>query len=654
MSRFLSRFSVKRQIGLIAAIGVFGLMALGATYLFSNWQLAQMQARIDGARTADNILTEMESGLFEAKQIETDFLRHHTEAAVGAHAARVKDIVDKAELLALSLDDPALNSKAEALGPALRSYGDRFAKMGAAQRVLGFDDDSGLLGTMRKSATDVEKQLDAHDELRLQNLLLMMLRIEKNFLLRHDPKTGEEMKQSYNDFVELLPIAKISPSMRDSVASKMEAYQKDFQAMYEGALAVDSDAKALDKAYGDIQATLPVIAKAVRDADHAANTAMQRLQKTASVLMYGTIIVVTLLVALIGFVVGRGVSAPILGMTQAMTKLAGGDKTIEIPGFGRADEIGNMASAVQVFKDSMIRADELAGEQRTAQERREKRAQRMEASIKSFDQSVSGLLQTLADAASQLQSTARAMSTTAESTNHRAAAAASAANQASANVQTVAGAAEELSATINEISRQVTESTQIAGKAAEDASTTNMQMQNLAATAQKIGDVVKLINDIAGQTNLLALNATIEAARAGEAGKGFAVVASEVKSLATQTSKATEDISAQVKAIPGATADSVRAIEGITGTIGRINEIATTIASAVEEEGAATREIARSVQEASQGTTEVSTNIAGVTQAAGDTSSAATQVQEAAANLASQGERLRAEVDRFLADLRAA
>jgi len=654
MSRLLSRFSVKRQIGLIAAIGVFGLMVLGATYLFSNWQLSQMQARIDSSRTADNLLTEMDAGLFEAKQLETDFLRRHTESAIAAHAARVQDIVAKADLLALSLDDASLNAKAETLTPALRGYGERFAKMAAAQRVLGLDDNSGLLGTMRKSATDVEKQLDAHDELRLQNLLLMMLRIEKNFLLRHDPKTGEEMKQAYNDFVELLPIAKISPAMRESVATKMDAYQKDFQAMYQGALAVDADSQALDKAYGDIQATLPVIATAVRDADHAANTAMQRLQKTASVMMYGTITIITLAVALIGFLVGRGVSAPILGMAQAMTKLAGGDKTIDIPGVGQTNEIGNMAAAVQVFKDSMIRADELASEQRTAQERREKRSQRMEASIKSFDQSVSGLLHALAEAAGQLQSTAKAMSTTAESTNQRAAAAASAANQASANVQTVAGAAEELSATINEISRQVTESTQIAGKAAEDASATNSQMQSLAATAQKIGDVVKLINDIAGQTNLLALNATIEAARAGEAGKGFAVVASEVKSLATQTSKATEDISAQVKAIQGATADSVRAIEGITGTIGRMNEIATTIASAVEEEGAATREIARSVQEASQGTSEVSSNIAGVTQAAGETSSAAAQVQDAAANLASQGERLRAEVDRFLADLRAA
>ena len=654
MSRLLSRFSIKRQIGLIAAIGVFGLLALGASYLFANWQLARMQARIDAARTADNLLTEMETGLFEAKQLEKDFLLHHTEANIAGHAQRIQDVGGKADLLALSLDNPDLNARAESVASALRGYGERFAKVGATQRTLGLDDTNGLLGAMRKSAFDVERQLDAHDELRLQNLLLMMLRIEKNFLLHPDAKAGDEMKQSYNDFVELLPIAKISPAMRDSVAQKMDAYQKDFMAMLQGALTVQSDIGALDKSYGEIQAALPVIVSAVRSADKDANAAMRSLQTKASAVMYGTIVLVTLVVALVGFMVGRGVSGPIIGMTGAMTKLAGGDKTIAVPGVGRTDEIGNMAAAVQVFKDSMIRADELAADQRAAQERRERRSEKMEAAITSFDQSVAGLLKALADASSQLQSTAEAMSSTADTTNQRAVAAATAGNQASTNVQTVAGAAEELSATIEEISRQVTESTSIAGKAVADATATNAEMQTLAATAQKIGDVVKLINDIAGQTNLLALNATIEAARAGEAGKGFAVVASEVKSLATQTAKATDDISTQVKAIQTATAGSVRAIEGISGTIGRINEIATTIASAVEEEGAATKEIARSVQEAAAGTAEVSTNITEVTRAAGETSQAAAQVQTAAASLAEQGERLRAEVDRFLAELRAA
>jgi methyl-accepting chemotaxis protein len=654
MSRWLSRISVKRQIGFIAAIGVFGVLALGAGYVFSNVELGRMQARIDHARTADALLADMERSLFAARELESDFLLHHTDADIAGHAAAIKTLVAKAGQLAASLDDPALAAKAKALAPAIDGYGRGFANVGATQRVLGLDDNSGLIGTMRKSAEAVETELDAHDELRLQNSLLQMRQYEKNFIDRLDPKFADSMKQAMSDFTELLPIAKISPAMRDGISAKMDAYQKAFFAMVKGALEVQADLKVLDQSYATVQAELPVIDQAVRTADAAANASMNTLRETVSYVMYAVMLAVTLVVAGFGFVVGRGVSAPILGMTAAMTELAGGSTTIEIPGAGRGDEIGRMAAAVQVFKDNMIRADQLTAEQKKEQTRREKRQERMEAAIQAFDRSIAGLLQRLSTAAGELQSTATDMTKTAETTTERAAAAASASEHASQNVQTVAGAAEELTASINEISRQVTESTQIAGQAADDAGQTNTQMQSLAATAQKIGDVVKLINDIAGQTNLLALNATIEAARAGEAGKGFAVVASEVKSLATQTAKATDDISAQVKAIQSATADSVRAIQGITGTIGRINEIATAVASAVEEQGAATKEIARNVQQASAGTGEVSSNIGAVTEAAGQTSSAAAQVQAAAADLASQGDKLRAEVDQFLADLRAA
>jgi methyl-accepting chemotaxis protein len=355
-----------------------------------------------------------------------------------------------------------------------------------------------------------------------------------------------------------------------------------------------------------------------------------------------------------GVVTVRGVSRPLSGMTHAMTKLAEGDHKAEIPGLDRGDEIGEMAASVQVFKDGMIRAEALAAEQKAEQVRKEQRQTAIEGYIKNFDASVSGALNTMASAATELQSTAESMSTTAEETSRQSTAVAAASEQASTNVQTVASAAEELAASIAEISRQVSESTRIAGQAVNDASDTNAKVRALAAAAQKIGDVVKLINDIAGQTNLLALNATIEAARAGEAGKGFAVVASEVKSLATQTAQATEDIANQVKSIQNATSDSVTAIEGISGTIGRISEIATTIASAVEEQGAATKEIARNVQQASAGTAEVSSNISGVTQAASETGAASSQVLGAAGELAKQGETLRAEVSRFLANIRAA
>ena len=352
--------------------------------------------------------------------------------------------------------------------------------------------------------------------------------------------------------------------------------------------------------------------------------------------------------------IGRGIARPIIGMTQAMTALAGGDKETEIPAQDRKDEVGQMAGAVQVFKENMIRADELATQQAVEQQAREKRAQAIERMTQDFDAAVAGVLAQVGAATAQLQSTASSMSATAEETNHQAGAVAAASEQAAANVQTVAAASEELYSSIQEIGRQVSQSSTIADKASKDARKTNEQVEALALAAQKIGEVVRLIQDIAEQTNLLALNATIEAARADEAGKGFAVVASEVKSLATQTAQATEQIGQQIGSIQTETTSAVAAIREIGDTISEINDIAANIAAAVEEQGAATQEISRNVQEAAKGTQEVSTNIVGVTQAAAETGQAADQVTHSAGNVANQSEELRLAVENFLKGVRAA
>jgi len=352
------------------------------------------------------------------------------------------------------------------------------------------------------------------------------------------------------------------------------------------------------------------------------------------------------------FVIGRSISTSLYNMTHAMLTLADGDKTIDIPSVGQTDEIGQMADAVQVFKENMIKAEQLAEEQKIAQDEREKRAERIEDMTHTFDENVSGMLNLVSSASTQLQGTAQSMSSTADQTSHQSTNVAAAAEQASANVQTVASAAEELSSSISEISRQVSQSTQVAGAAVAEVEGANSKVQGLADAANKIGEVVALITDIADQTNLLALNATIEAARAGEAGKGFAVVASEVKNLANQTAKATEEISSQIGGIQGATKEAVHAIGSIGGIINQINEITSTIAAAVEEQGAATQEIARNVEQASEGTAQVSSNIALVTQAASETGASSNEVLSAAAELAQQAETLRTQVDTFITDIK--
>jgi methyl-accepting chemotaxis protein len=385
----------------------------------------------------------------------------------------------------------------------------------------------------------------------------------------------------------------------------------------------------------------------VDDLDAASRSSLLRLGATG-----GIVLLVMLLAA---WVINRDITVSLGGLKVAMDRLAHGDLAAAIPGAGRRDEMGAMASAVGVFKDSMIEAERLRVEQREAETRAqaEKKAA-LAGMANQFEASVKNVVQSVSTAAGEMHSSAQSMSATAEETSRQSTAVAMASEEASTNVQTVASATEELSSSIAEISRQVAESTRIAGEAVAEAKQTNDQVQALAVAAQKIGDVVKLINDIAGQTNLLALNATIEAARAGEAGKGFAVVASEVKSLATQTAKATEEITEQIKGIQTATSDSVRAIGSIGETIGKINGIATAIAAAVEEQGAATREITRNVLEASKGTAEVNGNIGGVTKAVEETGRATEMVLRASGDLSKQAETLRSEVDRFLASIRAA
>lgn len=285
---------------------------------------------------------------------------------------------------------------------------------------------------------------------------------------------------------------------------------------------------------------------------------------------------------------------------------------------------------------------------------REQRGRKVDTLLRSFEEQTGSLVGRVAAAATELRTTAQALSGTTSSTTQQATDVAAAVEQASANVQTVASAAEELHSSIAEIARQVAQSSAIAGKAVDDARRTDTIVKTLASGAQRIGDVVGLINSIAGQTNLLALNATIEAARAGDAGKGFAVVASEVKSLANQTAKATEDISKQISEIQAATSEAVQAIESIAGTIEELSTIASSIASAVEEQGNATQEIARNVQEAASGTQHVRANIAGVSAGARETGAAASRVLDAAGNLSNQAEQLRGDVRTFISDVKAA
>jgi methyl-accepting chemotaxis protein len=466
--------------------------------------------------------------------------------------------------------------------------------------------------------------------------------------------------EAYRTYQPLITAGTRDEDLMKSFAAAWALYKQAVGAALQRFAA--NDAKAARAEYfGAATSSFETAASAVRDdidfngaEGRKAVDAGDATYTTARILTLSAIAAAALAGVLVGFALIRSVVSPIKTSIDAVESLASGRLDTPVEGTLRQDEIGALARALDVFKRNALEIRRLAELEAAEREAKERRADRLVGLVRDFEAKAGNAVAVLASGASELQTTSQTMSGSAAQTRQQAANVAAAAEQAGASVATVAAAAEELAASIREISRQVTQSTRIAGQAVEDARRTDEIVRTLADGAEKIGQVVGLITSIAGQTNLLALNATIEAARAGDAGKGFAVVASEVKSLATQTARATEEIGNQIGQLQGATKEAVDAIRGITEIIQEVNAIATSIASAVEEQGAATTEIARNVQQTATAAREVTGNISGVTEVADQTGEAAAQLHNAAASFSQQAATLSTEVTTFIAGIRAA
>jgi methyl-accepting chemotaxis protein len=472
--------------------------------------------------------------------------------------------------------------------------------------------------------------------------------VENNTAIRKRYETmisGPEERAFYDEW------AKNWQNYKDLAAKVMEASRKEAGRLPREAIELNKTAAKLGE---DSDAALEKDIAfnntgADKETKNAASTYASALTMLAVIL--GIAIVFG---AAVSFYVIRDVSNGIASIAKPMQILGQGDLSADVPHQGESTEIGTMADALQVFKEALIAkkvADEAAAGDAEA---KIERGRRVDQVTRDFESMIGDIVNTVSSASSQLEASAGTLSATASRSQELATTVSAASEEATANVQSVASATEELSSSVNEISRQVQDSARMASEAVSQARTTTDRVSELSKAAARIGDVVELINTIAGQTNLLALNATIEAARAGEAGRGFAVVAAEVKALAEQTAKATGEIGQQISGIQAATHDSVTAIKEISGTIEKLSEISSTIAAAVEEQGAATQEISRNVQQAAQGTQQVSSNISDVQRGTSETGSASSLVLSAAKSLSGDSGRLRSEVGKFLASVRAA
>lgn len=660
------------KFGVKLLIGIGGILILlvinSAASFFGLLQAGDALTRYQQLTVQASQVTAARSDLLEAAAEVQQFLTDGSAESAEKAQAAISAVREDLEIAENGAATDEARARLAGIQVKLAGYGTAFEAVvvsrerrdvaSAEINALGSDLEKKLTGVMAEANEAYDAELAYKAGQVLRSLLIQRAELNR-YLLDQNVETfglveAEQapLEVSFGELVGNLQFGQddeLTAALKTSVA----AYQQGLLSVRDLVVSLNGILdEELEPAAAGIFADAAGAFEIIRDEQTMIGTeARDRNKKTEILSIVATVICVVIGLAA-AFFIARGISRPVKALTDVMARLAAGESSTEVPMTERGDEMGEMAKAVLVFREGMLKAEELQETARADQERREKRTRRIEELTKNFDSTATETLTSVSEAAENLRGSANSLTETADRSSNMAGMASSASNQATENVQTVASAAEELSASITEISQQVSRSTQVADQAVEDAEQSRVLVHRLADNSAKIGEVVKLITDIAEQTNLLALNATIEAARAGEAGKGFAVVASEVKNLATQTAQATEEISTQIQTIQDDTKHTVSSIQHIAERIEEINTISAGVATAVEEQSAATQEIARNVSDAAASTGSANENISGVSEATRETTAISGEVLSASEKVSAKSGDLSQVVQRFLAEMR--